>query len=144
MQKLICCLVAASLMLTPASTALAQAEPDTTKSQQLETSESWMKCTQMGKADAQDLSTGGSFVGGLAGGLLLGLIGTGIAVLAQSDPEPSAAALSALEREECQYAYTEAFQSKGKSKKRTAALTGGLVGTAVLVVIIVAANSSSN
>jgi hypothetical protein len=103
-----------------------------------------MKCHQMGKADASKLGTSGSFVGGLVGGLFLGLIGTGIAVLAQGQPEPPEASLQALEREECQYAYTEAYESKGRSKKRTSALTGGLIGTAVLVVIVVAAGSSGS
>jgi hypothetical protein len=152
MRTLISVILSASLALCPASIALAQAEadttiaehPDSTKAQEYSESAGWMKCHQQGKEDGSKLGTTGSFIGGLAGGVLLGLIGTGIAVLVQSTPEPSADKLEALEREECRYAYTEAYESKGKGKKRTSALIGGLVGTAVLVGIIVASNSSDS
>jgi hypothetical protein len=77
---------------------------------------------------------GGATAGGLIGGVLLGLIGTGVAVLAQSKPEPPIENLLAIEEtsDDCQYAYIEAFNQVSLSKKRKAALQGGLIGTAVI------------
>ncbi len=103
---------------------------------------SWADCHIMGKRHGETIGTGGSMAGGLAGGLLLGLIGTGIAVLAQSESSPPAEYLFEMEEKggDCQYAYIEAFNSQSVSKKRKAALTGGLIGTAILVVLVVSAS----
>jgi len=103
--------------------------------------ESMSHCDQLGRSHAQNLSTGGSTTGGFFGGVFLGLIGTGIAVLAQSTPEPTAAQLSRFKSEDCRYAYIQGFKSKGKGKKQMSALKGGLLGTAVFIVIYAAANS---
>jgi len=105
---------------------------------------SWADCHMMGKRHGKNVGTGGSMAGGLVGGLLLGLIGTGIAVLAQSESDPPAEYLFEMEDRggECQYAYIEAFNSQSVSKKRKAALTGGLIGTAVLVMVVVAASGN--
>jgi hypothetical protein len=114
-------------------------EPAAVEQEEIPTGEadSWMTCHQLGKQDGGNISTGGSVAAGLAGGLLLGLIGTGIVVLVQSDSEPSQLELKNLEGDECQYAYLEAYKNKSVGKKRKSALIGGLVGTAILVLIIV-------
>ena len=104
--------------------------------------DSWMKCHQMGKLDGGNISTGGSAAAGVAGGILLGLIGTGLVVLLQSDSDPSILSMGNLEGDECRYAYIEAYQNESASKKRKSALIGGLIGTAVLVLIVVASSGS--
>lgn len=105
-----------------------------------EAGKSWMTCHASGKEDARSMGTAGSTAGGLAGGLLLGLIGAGIAVLAQSKSDPPAENLMQIqgESEECRYTYLEAFRQESQSKKRSAALTGGLIGTAIVVAIYLA------
>ena len=100
----------------------------------------WTRCHAKGKLDAQDRGTGGSVAGGLVGGFLLGLIGTGIVVLAQSKSDPPAHLLLELEEEDetCRYTYLESYRNESVSKKRKSALTGGLVGTAIIVAILLA------
>ena len=92
-----------------------------------------------GRADAATgHHSGGWFWGGVGSGALLGLIGTGIitAVGASSDPQPKE--VPAGYDPAC---YRDGYHSKAKSKNTMSALTGGLVGTAVFVVIYVAASS---
>ncbi len=103
---------------------------------------SWVHCHAKGKADAQERGTGGSFVGGFAGGLLLGLIGAGVVVLAQSKSDPPADFMLQLEEEEeaCRYTYIESYRNESVSKKRKSALTGGLIGTAIIVAVILSSN----
>ena len=102
---------------------------------------SYMSCHSRGKLDARATNTGGSFVGGFCGGVVLGLIGAAIVVVAQSEPEPPPLALIELQTDECRYAYLEAYHSAGKSKKQSSAILGGLLGTVVIVTILL---SSSN
>lgn len=129
-----------------AAPVLAQPEPTTPEEvkEEAPAAASWADCALMGKRHGQNIGTGGSTAGGLIGGVLLGLIGTGVAVLAQSKSEPPAQYLFEMEEKggECQYAYIEAFNQESIGKKRKAALTGGLIGTAVLLAIVVA-NSGS-
>jgi hypothetical protein len=99
-------------------------------------------CIESGRNDGRHADTGGSFVGGLFGGLLLGVIGTGIAYVAQGEPDPPTTARYAKQGAECRMAYSDAFGEQGKKRKRSAALTGGLLGTAVWIVVIAAASSS--
>ena len=119
-----------------------QEEPDlpTSGEKILGDDENWMMCHQQGKIDGGNISTAGSTVAGVAGGVILGLIGTGIVVLLQSKSDPPQSSLQALEGDQCQYAYIEAFKDKSVSKKRTSALIGGLIGTAVFVIIYVSAS----
>ena len=92
-----------------------------------------------GRADASSgHHSGGWFWGGVGSGLLLSLIGTGIitAVGASSDPQPKE--VPAGYDPAC---YRDGYQSKAKSKNTISALTGGLVGTAIWVVIYSAATN---
>lgn len=103
-------------------------------------SESWMVCHQKGKVDGGNVSSGGSGVAGFAGGVLLGLIGTGLVVLLQGDSDPKAETMVSLEGDDCKYAYIEAYQNQSLSKKRKSALIGGLIGTAILVALVVSSS----
>jgi hypothetical protein len=101
-----------------------------------------LDCRARGKSDGKGIKTGGSFAGGFAGGVLLGLIGTAIAIVAQSKPEPPVDKVFAMPNEACRQIYTQAYKSSGKGKKQSSALVGGLLGTAVIVTILVATSSS--
>ncbi len=100
----------------------------------------YLLCRDRGRAEANSVvASGGSFAGGFFGGLFLGLIGTVIAVVAQSKPEPSARLMSSVEREygaDCAFGFSEGYRDSGKSKKQTSALLGGLLGTVVIVGVI--------
>lgn len=99
------------------------------------------ECFYEGKMAAKhSVSTGGSAAGGFLGGIVLGLIGTGIAVVVQSEPTPSYTLLPDGDSD-CKFAFTQGYGEVGKSRKRSAALVGGLAGTLILVVVLVAANS---
>ena len=91
-------------------------------------------CNAEGKAAADSVDTGGSSLGGFVGGLFLGLIGTGIAVVVQSEPEVPYHLLP--EGDECSYAFSQGYANKGKSRKQKAALGAGLAGTAALLTVI--------
>jgi len=102
------------------------------------------ECYTLGKRDGCTVSTSGSLAGGLAAGLFLGFAGALIAVVVQSEPEPSRASLLALGGDECRHAYSEAFMAEGKSKKKNAALMGGLVGAGILLTVVIVAVASAD
>ena len=79
--------------------------------------------------------------GGLASGVLLGLIGTAISYAMASSSSPQAEHVPDGVEPSC---YRDGYQSKAKSMNTSNALTGGLLGTALLVVIIVSASSGSS
>lgn len=97
-----------------------------------------------GQMIADTKGTGGSFAGGLAGGLFLGLIGTAIAYVAQGPSDLPAA--NVIDAQKFGSDYTlglqQGFAERSKSKKKKAALGGGLLGTAALVVLVVNAGGS--
>lgn len=130
MRSTVSLLLSIVMLITPAAPLLAQEE---------EEPKSLLDCDAEGKRASGDISTTGSFFGGLAGGLFLGLIGTGIAVVVQS--EPQAPYYQLPEDDNCSYAFQQGYANKGKSNKRSAALQGGLLGTAVLVVVLVVSQS---
>ena len=162
MKRLVSLIVIAVMILNAAPLALAQtdtrsnrqvkpsapprtpadstAEPNANTAVVVETPEMAM-CKMQGKSDAKGVKTGGSFGGGLAGGVLLGLIGTGIAVLAQRKPDPPIDEVMAMPADTCRTIYTEAYKSAGRGKKQSSALVGGLIGTAIAVTVILATSS---
>jgi hypothetical protein len=96
-----------------------------------------------GERLGEQAAVGGSFLGGLGGGLLLGLIGTGIAWAAQS---PSDLPVShAIEAQPYGGDYVTGLQSgyaaKTKSRKQGAAIGGGLLGTTIFVFAVLSAGS---
>ena len=100
-----------------------------------------------GRALAERRGMGGRFAGGFASGVLLGLIGTGITyVIAGSDdtslPAMEAARLSAT-NPTYSLSYQQGYSERLKSRRRSSALTGGLLGTLTFVVIYVSATSGN-
>ena len=87
-------------------------------------------------------SSAGWFLGGVGSGVLLGLIGTGVvtAAAAMTHPQPKLIPDN-IKNQNC---YINGYSKKGKSKNTLSALCGGLVGTAVFVVIYVSAQNNSN
>lgn len=108
-------------------TDLAQVQADST---------SYMSCDARGRADGKARDASGSVLGGFCGGLVLGVIGTFIAVVAQDEPEPPATMMLTIEDDRCRYVYAEAYRSAAKRAKRDNALMGGALGTATGVAIL--------
>jgi hypothetical protein len=94
-----------------------------------------------GQMLAEQQGTGGSFVGGLAGGVLLGLIGTAIAYVAQGPADLSAVHLVEAQKYGSEYTLgvQQGFAEKSKKKKKSSALAGGLLGTAAFLAVVVGA-----
>ena len=97
-----------------------------------------------GQISADAAGTGGSFWGGFAGGLFLGLIGTGIAYAAQGPADAPALQLAEAQKHGSEYllGFQQGFAEKSKRKKRSSALLGGLVGTGTLVLLVVSASGN--
>ena len=100
-----------------------------------------------GRAAADRRSLGGRFAGGLASGLLLGLIGTGITYAIAGSDDASLSAAEAAQLASANPVYSLAFQQgyteRLKARRKSSALTGGLLGTAAIVTIVLVANSSN-
>jgi hypothetical protein len=92
---------------------------------------------------ATNVGTGGWFAGGFASGVILGIIGTGLtwALAANSHVElaPDKRLLISNQPVPYQQAYEMAYGDRVKSKRKTSALTGGLLGTATFLVIYLSA-----
>lgn len=99
-------------------------------------------CHEKGRAEGQAYPTGGAFTVGLVSGALAGLIGTGVAYAFQGEPAAPEATVGAIPDGTCRIEYRDAYAKAGRAKKRKAALTGGLLGTGIAVVAIVAAGSN--
>lgn len=95
-----------------------------------------------GRADADQVHSGsGWMAGGFVSGILLGLIGTGITwAMANSSTVEVSRVPEGLDAN----CYRDGYTSKARSKNTTNALTGGLLGTAVLIVLVVSATSGSS
>jgi hypothetical protein len=93
---------------------------------------------------ANTQGTGGSFAGGFVGGLVLGLIGTGIAYAAQGPSELPITAFANSQKHGSEYVLgvQQGWAERSKAKKRSSALTGGLLGTATFVVLLLSAGGS--
>jgi hypothetical protein len=100
-----------------------------------------------GRALAERRGMGGRFAGGFASGILLGLIGTGITYAIAGSDDTSLPALEAARLSTTNPAYSLAYQQgyseRLKSRRRSSALTGGLLGTLTFVVIYVSATSGN-
>jgi hypothetical protein len=136
-------LFAVLAVLLAAAPALAQSPAERQTPSQVEV-RSMTDGMVAGQMIAGTKGTGGSFAGGFAGGLFLGLIGTGIAYAAQGPAE-----LPLTDRVEAQKFGSEymlgmqqGFADRSKAKKRSSALTGGLLGTATFVLLLVSAAGS--
>lgn len=99
-----------------------------------------------GRELAASEGTGGWFAGGVGSGLVLGLIGTAIITVAANnsgnDVPASQQSILATKPPDYSEAFARGYREKLKSKKRTSALTGGLLGTAAFLAIYVSAQGS--
>ena len=94
-----------------------------------------------GRDAADQLHSGsGWMAGGFVSGILLGLIGTGISWAMASSSSVEVNRVPDGVEASC---YREGYTSKAKGKNSSNALTGGLLGTAVLVLLVVSATSGS-
>jgi hypothetical protein len=132
MKKLVSWSLVLSLVAGQVAPCWAQAAASTTA-----------ECSEQGRLDATRTSTSGAFTVGLLSGFGLGLIGTGLAWGFQATPRPDESKLATLPSAECREAFRETYGREGKARKRGAALTGGLIGTAIIVTIVVASGSSN-
>ena len=91
-----------------------------------------------GKADAELLHpSSGYFLGGVASGLLFGLLGTAVIGFAAGGDTPDY-----IPDDVDTKGYMDGYFKKAKSKNRSAAWMGGLIGTAARIgVFVVIANS---
>ena len=80
-------------------------------------------------------------VGGLASGVFLGLIGTGIMYAVASSSSSDVERVPDGVDGSC---YRAGYSAKARSMNTSSALTGGLLGTAVLVLLVVSATSGSS
>ena len=100
-----------------------------------------------GQAAAQVVGTGGWVAGGVVTGVLTGLIGTAIiwAVAGSSDASVPAdrKLLIAEQPSVYQQSYEAGYGQKLKSRRKSAALTGGLLGTAAFVLLYLSASSGT-
>ena len=97
-------------------------------------------CILRGDEDGQRTSTSGAFTVGITSGILLGLVGTLIAYVAQGEPKPTQAQSAASPGAQCRLLYEDAYGKAGREKKRHSALVGGLIGTGIIVTVILASN----
>ena len=99
-----------------------------------------------GRELAESESTAGWFGGGFASGLLLGLIGTAVITITAHNSgvnvPGSQQSILATRPPDYSQAFSRAYREKLKSKKRSSALVGGLLGTATFVVIYINAQGS--
>jgi len=86
-------------------------------------------------------SGSGWMAGGFVSGVLLGLIGTAISYAMASSSIAEVNRVPDGVEPSC---YREGYTSKARGMNTSNALTGGLLGTAVLVLIVISATSSSS
>jgi hypothetical protein len=101
-----------------------------------------------GQTAGAKVSTGGWFGGGFVSGLVLTLLGTGIAYAVAADSKvelpPDQRLLITSRPFAYQQAYADGFREKVKSKRKSSALKGGLVATSAWVVLFIVASASGD
>jgi hypothetical protein len=98
-----------------------------------------------GRIAAASVGTGRWAIGGFASGFLVGLIGTGVswglARSSSAELPPDKRLLIASQPITYQQAYEKGFADKVRSNRKSAALTNGLLGTALFLTIFVSTTS---
>jgi hypothetical protein len=91
-----------------------------------------------GLESANTADTGPAFAGGFAWGALLGLVGTGIGYATTGPSSPPQRLTTIIEDRGSDYllGFHEGFRERSKEKKRSANLTGGLLGAVASAAII--------
>ncbi len=97
-----------------------------------------------GSIAAEQVPTNTAFTGGVVGGALLGLIGTGIAYFATGPSTIPSFQIVESQKfgQEYLIGFQQGFTDKSRARKRNAALGGGLLGTVTTAVIILATLSN--
>jgi len=100
-----------------------------------------------GQTAAMNVGTGGWFGGSLVSGVFLGLIGTGVSyglAAASNADMPPEKKLTITSPDVTYHALAEkAYADKVRAKRKSAALKGGLLGTAAFVLLYASASSGS-
>lgn len=100
-----------------------------------------------GEAAGAGVRTRGWFAGAFAGGFVGGFIGTGIAYALASSNEVAVPAEQRLaistQSAAYQQFYERAFTEKVKSRRKSSALKGGILGTVTMIVVYVTAVGAS-
>jgi hypothetical protein len=139
-------LLLAVLLLSASQSTLAQQPPPTYTGATPEQASQVAQGATDGWDAASKRGTAGWMVGGIASGVTLGLIGTGITYFVAGSSDTQAPVSERLMLSQRAPEYSQAFQaaySDGlKSKRKKAALTGGLVGTATMLVLVLSAGGS--
>ena len=140
--------VVLALLLGASSLVAQQTQPaGVTQAGSASASEAMAKGRMDGQAGAQSVGTGGWMAGGVVTGLLTGLIGTAViwAVAGSSDVSVPADRRLQIVNEPATYqqSFEAGYGEKLKSKRKGAALGGGLLGTAALVLLVVSAGGES-
>jgi len=91
-----------------------------------------------GQMAAERIGTGGNMIGGLAIGVLTGVIGTGIGyfLIGPAQPDANATRMFGDKGGDYQSGFMAGWDKKTRSRKRNAFLGGGLLGTLAFVVLI--------
>jgi hypothetical protein len=84
-------------------------------------------------------SSAGWWAGGVGSGVVLGLIGTGIVWGISMASNPQTSTNPEKIDENC---YRQAYKNEAKGQNKTGAGVGGLIGTAVILVIFLSVNSN--
>ena len=92
------------------------------------------------EAASHNHSGSGWMIGGFASGIFLGLIGTAISYALASSSTVEVNGMPEGVEPAC---YRDGYAARAKSTNTSSALTGGLLGTAVLVILVVSATSGS-
>lgn len=121
---------------TPAPAVASPMTPDALSRAQLE-----------GQTAAMNVGTSGWFSGSFVSGVFLGLIGTGVsygAAAASNVEMPPEKKLMITSPDPSYQAFAEkAYSDKVRAKRKSAALKGGLLGTAAFVILYASASSGS-
>jgi hypothetical protein len=130
----------AVLCVSVASSAVGQVQQQAAAAQQEPGSAELVAKAQLeGQAAAKSVGTAGWFGSGVASGVLLGLIGTGVtwAIAGSSDVNlpPEQKLLVANQPVAFQLFYEKEYAAKVKSRRKSSALKGGLIGTAAFVLL---------
>ncbi|HEY8468351.1 MAG TPA: hypothetical protein VIL18_01850 [Longimicrobiales bacterium] len=101
-----------------------------------------------GELAAQSPGTVGWGIGGFASGLFLGLIGTGVtyALAGSSNADLPPAIMASLSDRSPEYrmGFQQGYANKLRARRKSSALIGGALGTAVLVVAVISATSEDD
>ena len=144
-HSLLYAFTALALVVTPLSAQqpAQQAKPDSVAAGQ-DTPALIVQAQADGTTSGATVGTTGWVASGFVSGLVLGLVGTGItwALAGYSDPKLPRTKQLLIANEPVTYrlVYEKSFTDKVKTKRKSSALTGGLLGTGTLLILFIASH----